>query len=232
MVFARTDLAASKLCAAWRENRAISSDTNCNAEVKSTASVEKIYHARVLLWPPYQQYGQTKGTIDLPMAPSKTERLKWEVVGIEGGGKMCRTFWRVLGVQEQESNNHTDDAYENQTSIVTLELQPVTGRTHQLRVHCAEVGSGIIGDSLYGDDPIRWKFGTDGGQKSIDVDAKQLIKNNTFESKHPHSCSKSEDNTTKDSQQKPQFLYLHSYSLSFPHPDTGKIVQFVDPALW
>lgn len=31
-----------------------------------------------------------------------------------------------------------------------LELQPLTGRTHQLRIHCAEVGHPILGDSKYG----------------------------------------------------------------------------------
>ena len=31
-----------------------------------------------------------------------------------------------------------------------LELQPVTGRTHQLRVHCAHIGCPILGDPQYG----------------------------------------------------------------------------------
>lgn len=42
---------------------------------------------------------------------------------------------------------------------VVLELHPVTGRTHQLRIHCAEIGSGIVGDSLYGDSPVPWDAG-------------------------------------------------------------------------
>ena len=31
-----------------------------------------------------------------------------------------------------------------------LELRPRTGRTHQLRVHCAELGSSVVGDPVYG----------------------------------------------------------------------------------
>ena len=31
-----------------------------------------------------------------------------------------------------------------------LALEPLTGRTHQLRVHCAEMGFPIVGDSVYG----------------------------------------------------------------------------------
>jgi len=50
-------------------------------------------------------------------------------------------MWRVL-----KHNDHDQ--------LILLELKPVTGRTHQLRVHCAALGSGIVGDSLYGDNPI------------------------------------------------------------------------------
>jgi tRNA pseudouridine32 synthase/23S rRNA pseudouridine746 synthase len=34
-----------------------------------------------------------------------------------------------------------------------LALQPLTGRTHQLRVHCAEMGFPILGDPIYGSAP-------------------------------------------------------------------------------
>jgi tRNA pseudouridine32 synthase / 23S rRNA pseudouridine746 synthase len=37
--------------------------------------------------------------------------------------------------------------------LTWLELEPVTGRTHQLRVHCAEMGWPIIGDPIYGTAP-------------------------------------------------------------------------------
>jgi tRNA pseudouridine32 synthase/23S rRNA pseudouridine746 synthase len=34
--------------------------------------------------------------------------------------------------------------------ITWLALEPLTGRTHQLRVHCAEMGWPVVGDSIYG----------------------------------------------------------------------------------
>jgi tRNA pseudouridine32 synthase/23S rRNA pseudouridine746 synthase len=34
-----------------------------------------------------------------------------------------------------------------------LALEPLTGRTHQLRVHCAEMGWPIVGDNIYGGAP-------------------------------------------------------------------------------
>ena len=54
---------------------------------------------------------------------------------IDPEGKPCRTLYRVL-----ESGEH----------FSRLELHPVTGRTHQLRLHCAYLGCPILGDPQYG----------------------------------------------------------------------------------
>ena len=40
-------------------------------------------------------------------------------------------------------------------SYTWLALEPLTGRTHQLRVHCAEMGFPIVGDTIYGTAPRR-----------------------------------------------------------------------------
>jgi len=128
MVFARTADAASKLSKAWRERENIS----------------KVYLARVKRWPPFEHERNITGRILLPLAASDTERLKWEVRDERLGGKPSHTEWNIF-------DNGKDG---NPNSYITLELKPVTGRTHQLRVHCAAIGSGILGDSLYGDDPI------------------------------------------------------------------------------
>jgi tRNA pseudouridine32 synthase/23S rRNA pseudouridine746 synthase len=42
---------------------------------------------------------------------------------------------------------------ESERKITWLALEPVTGRTHQLRVHCAEMGFPIVGDTIYGTAP-------------------------------------------------------------------------------
>ena len=41
----------------------------------------------------------------------------------------------------------------SERKITWLALEPVTGRTHQLRVHCAEMGFPIVGDTIYGTAP-------------------------------------------------------------------------------
>ncbi len=57
-------------------------------------------------------------------------------------GPLARTTWRVMG---------------QAGDIAWLELQPWTGRTHQIRVHCAGLGHPILGDPVYGrgDGPLQ-----------------------------------------------------------------------------
>ena len=44
-------------------------------------------------------------------------------------------------------------AHDSTRQLTWLALEPVTGRTHQLRVHCAEQGWPIVGDTIYGNAP-------------------------------------------------------------------------------
>ncbi|MEW5966835.1 MAG: RluA family pseudouridine synthase [Pseudomonadota bacterium] len=72
------------------------------------------------------------GTIDLPLIGDWPNRPRQMVDPVRG--KPSVTRWRVLG-------------YEGETTRV--ELEPVTGRSHQLRVHLAALGHPILGDPLY-----------------------------------------------------------------------------------
>lgn len=74
------------------------------------------------------------GTIDLPLAADWPNRPRQKVD--RASGKPSLTHWRVL----------SRDAAAGQTR---LELEPVTGRSHQLRVHLASLGHAIVGDALY-----------------------------------------------------------------------------------
>ncbi|MCZ8144984.1 RluA family pseudouridine synthase [Flavobacterium sp.] len=78
----------------------------------------------------------SEGTIDLPLRVDLDNR-PYQIV-CETYGKPATTYWKIL--QKDEKN-------------VVVELQPVTGRTHQLRVHAAHPGGlncPIKGDDLYG----------------------------------------------------------------------------------
>jgi 23S rRNA pseudouridine955/2504/2580 synthase len=55
-----------------------------------------------------------------------------------------------------------------------LEMEPYTGRTHQLRVHALEIGCPIIGDPKYSDGDTNWEF-PGGIQKKLHLHARQIV---------------------------------------------------------
>lgn len=90
-------------------------------------ATQKTYIARV-----DGQMAQDEGLIDLPLIcdwPNRPRQMVDHDVG-----KPSQTKWQVLARGEDETR---------------LKLTPITGRTHQLRVHCMALGNVILGDSLY-----------------------------------------------------------------------------------
>ena len=87
------------------------------------------------------------GIIDLPLLPDPLNRPR-QIVDLEHG-KRAITEYRVLRTFEGDSKSFT-----LHSSLFTLlALWPHTGRTHQLRMHCAHpdgLGCPIKGDELYG----------------------------------------------------------------------------------
>lgn len=96
--------------------------------------VEKHYQAIVqgCMSAPESQGGW--GDIELPIA-ADWERRPLRVIDHERG-KPSHTRWRVLAMDEAAQTTR-------------LELSPITGRTHQLRLHLAAIGHAILGDALY-----------------------------------------------------------------------------------
>jgi len=93
----------------------------------SDGKIRKTYHAMVWGGPK-----ENRGIIDAPIArrplPSLLRYVNQE-------GKPAQTVFHVL---------------ERKDGLTKLELQPITGRTHQLRVHCSYMGYPILGDPQYG----------------------------------------------------------------------------------
>jgi tRNA pseudouridine32 synthase / 23S rRNA pseudouridine746 synthase len=78
--------------------------------------------------------GDDEGEIALPLVTDWPNRPRQKVDHEHGKASLPR--WRVL-VRDAASNT------------TRLRLEPVTGRSHQLRVHLAAIGHAIVGDTLY-----------------------------------------------------------------------------------
>ena len=95
----------------------------------SNRSAKKTYWALIVGVPDIAQ-----GEIDLPLA--KQPGSGGEKMHVDEKGLASKTRYRII---ERAGN-----------SAAWVELQPLTGRTHQLRVHMAAIGHPIVGDGKYG----------------------------------------------------------------------------------
>ena len=74
---------------------------------------------------------EDSGTINAPIQHNEEEKF-WHISEM---GKPSESRFQVL---------------ERRSETTLLELEPVTGRTNQLRLHCVHIGHSIIGDTIYG----------------------------------------------------------------------------------
>jgi len=97
--------------------------------------ISKTYWAIVEGAPPEE------GLIDLPLGRLDSKRGWW--MKVDPLGAPSQTRWRVMGRGVGPEG----------APMAFLALEPLTGRTHQLRVHCAAMGWPILGDPIYGTGP-------------------------------------------------------------------------------
>jgi tRNA pseudouridine32 synthase/23S rRNA pseudouridine746 synthase len=92
-----------------------------------------------------------EGRIDLPLGRLDDTRGWW--MKPDPKGLPSSTTWKVMGRAE---------------GLTWLALEPITGRTHQLRVHCASTGFPILGDDIYGKAPRR-------GGPGLHLQAREIV---------------------------------------------------------
>jgi tRNA pseudouridine32 synthase/23S rRNA pseudouridine746 synthase len=95
-----------------------------------TRIVEKYYLAVV-----GSMIEEEQGVIEVPLSKKSSAEAGWRMIA-DARGQEAMTSWRRLAVRDGST---------------LVEFRPLTGRTHQIRVHAREAfGSGILGDRVYG----------------------------------------------------------------------------------
>ena len=110
LVVARNQEGASSLCKAWRDRDV----------------VKKVYLAHVKSWPPYHEHKVNEGTIDIPLAASRTERIIWEKRPISDCGKESKTYWKIH--EDLDNMVEEKEGIQQREKGVILELHPITGK--------------------------------------------------------------------------------------------------------
>ena len=125
----RLDMMTSGVIVLARETLAHASLSEAFREREVDKRYEALVHGRP---------AQDEGEIDLPLVVDWPNRPRQIVC--HGTGKPSLTHYRVVG------ETHVDGV----GTLARIALAPVTGRTHQLRVHLASLGCPIAGDPFYG----------------------------------------------------------------------------------
>jgi RluA family pseudouridine synthase len=160
-------------------------------------TVRKVQYAMVVLLPPpadgpsraYVRDGAgglpAEFTVDLDLGPDSAHPGRSQVMR-KRGGKPATTHFRVL------------EAFGR---FAWLECRPLTGRTHQVRVHLAASGAPVVHDSLYGDVTAQLLLsGLKRGYKGLGTEKPLLAR-----------------------------LALHAGLLGFNHPETKAPVEVASP---
>lgn len=130
MVVAKTDRAHQKLAAQF-------------ADHGRTGPLERAYHAVVWGVPKYLE-----GTITTQIGRDPRNRLA--MAAVKSGGREAITHFKVLEVFGAPRPGAKIREAEAGPMACLVECRLETGRTHQIRVHMAEIGHPLLGDDLYG----------------------------------------------------------------------------------
>jgi len=193
VVFARTNSALRELNTLFR-----------------TRKVTRKYEALVC-----GHIGEDSGSIDLPLMRDyeyppymrvSTDEHQSALIGLDSdevGKKMLEspkdslTEFEVISREELDGND-----------VTKVSLTSISGRTHQLNVHCAAIGHPIVGDSVYG---FEGSAAANGGLNEDDLPADKA--SSELQSAIASACG-----------DKP--MCVHAKSISFEHPITREKLSF------
>lgn len=113
--------------------------------------IQKIYNA--VVWGKFSA-DKMEGVIDKPIGRSRSDFRKWSAeFGAKGELREAVTEYKVLG-NIPPNPPYIKGGTGNSDSFTYLEVRPKTGRTHQIRVHLKAISHPVVGDKLYGHNPL------------------------------------------------------------------------------
>jgi tRNA pseudouridine32 synthase / 23S rRNA pseudouridine746 synthase len=140
--------------------------------------VGKVYWAVVEGGPDAEE-----GTIDMPLGRLDPDFGWW--MKPDPDGQPAVTRWKVMGRSlssppPQAGEGAHRAGSEGIAHLTWLALEPITGRTHQLRVHCAAMGFPIFGDDIYGNEASQRrarqiKFVARPGAPGLQLHAREVV---------------------------------------------------------
>ena len=207
VVFARTNVALKSLHESFRESR-----------------VSKSYEALLCGHLPYDE-----GIIDLPLQRDhryppfmRVSTPKSEVEAAQVVKDLKHHGWKKL-VRKRPKQSQTEfrvisrELYADKHPVTRVRYTPISGRTHQLRVHSAAIGHPIVADPAYG---VYGEACANGGFDETEMDAVA-----------PHRATAALQFDIEDAvRAEGQCMCLHAKELLFDHPVTGKAINIVAPS--
>ncbi|KAI3497366.1 hypothetical protein L1887_39924 [Cichorium endivia] len=162
LVLGRTQLSATVLHSVFREKTFIASNMDLKSEKRF---LQRKYWALVLGTPRRPQ-----GLISVPLGKVVMDDGRSERITVVENVSITPSQHAVTEYRVLDSSTH---------GLTWLELSPLTGRKHQLRVHCAEVlGTPIVGDYKYGwQAHKKWKqiYSSSSFEDKIEFSNKKLL---------------------------------------------------------
>jgi 23S rRNA-/tRNA-specific pseudouridylate synthase len=198
VVFARTLEAATELHKVFRDRTVYKSyEALVCGHLRMDEGVIDLPLQRDHQHPPFMRIATPKSEQAAAQVVQDLQHHGWKKI-MRRKPKPSKTEFRVIGRETLQN-----------LPVTRLALKPLTGRTHQLRVHCASIGHPIVADPTYG---IYGEASANGG-----------ILEHFMDSLNPHRASLELQRQINDLSV--NTMCLHAKEISFQHPFTGKAIS-------
>lgn len=180
-------------------------------------------------FPPFMRVATPESELAAKEVVKDLNHAGWKKI-VKKNAKPSQTMFQVMAREyvhvnlpkdmDIDAGGEDQDQDKRQTQqrfpVTRVRLSPITGRTHQLRVHCAAIGHPILGDPTYG---IYGEASPNGGFEDEVMD--RLIP-----TRASMDLQLSLDQYVKE---KEQVMCLHARELRIKHPHSGEDMEFQDP---